>query len=488
MKHRTEAAKQHSALSPLWRWFSVCCCLLLAQVGWAQLPTAVASATDGSTADAANSGRDTFIFRDVQIIDVDKGRVVPHQYLQVEGQRIVAVGAMPDTDHQWPEAARIVDAQGWFVMPGLYEMHAHIPPQQAGAEKAQDTLRLYLANGITTSRGMLGEPAHLRLRAALASGEMLGPRLITSGPSFNGRSVESAKGAEAMVQAQTEAGYDFLKLHPGLGPLEYDALVRAARKHDIPFAGHVSVDVGIARTLKAGQATIDHLDGYAQELVPADSPLRMRDPGFFGIAIANAMTADRITALAEATAKARVWNVPTQSLMENILGSRSVESMMQRPEMHYVDAATKSQWKRSVESLRAEYSEADRLHFLQLRRILLAALQDADAGLLLGSDAPQIMNVPGFSIHEELAFMVQAGLSEQQALAMGTVNPAQFLAEQHQRGALHPGYVADLVFLSANPLVDIDNTRRIEGVFHQGQWHDRVTLDAWLDDIRSHQN
>jgi imidazolonepropionase-like amidohydrolase len=428
----------------------------------------------------------SYVFTGVNVVQLKDGRVSENQFLQVEGQRIVAMGAM-DNAAQWPESAQIVDANGWFVMPGLYEMHAHIPPEQAGAQKTQDTLRLYLANGITTTRGMLGEPGHLRLRESLASGEVLGPRLITSGPSFNGRSVESTKGAEAMVQAQAEAGYDFLKLHPGLGPLEYDALVRAARKHNIAFAGHVSTDVGIPRTLKAGQATIDHLDGYAQELVPPESPLRMRDPGFFGIAIASAMTADRITALARATAKARVWNVPTQSLMENILGSRTVESMLQRPEMVYVDASTKAQWKRSVESLRSEYAEADRLHFLQLRRILIAALQEADAGLLLGSDAPQIMNVPGFSIHEELALMVRAGLNEQQALQMGTMNPAQFLAEQHQHGMIRPGYVADLVFLSKNPLADIDNTRSIQGVFHQGQWHNRATLDAWLDEVQSHQ-
>lgn len=425
-----------------------------------------------------------YVFDDVNVIDVITGEVKSKQCVVIQGKLIQSVGSRPETE--LPDDATYVSSQGWYVIPGLYEMHAHIPPESASDKRKQDVLRLYLANGITTVRGMLGEPWHLTLRKELADGQRTGPRLITSGPSFNGRTVSSAKQARQRVKEQVDAGYDFIKLHPGLGPLEYNALVEEAKKLDIPFAGHVSNDVGLGRTLNAGQSTIDHLDGYAQRLLAEDSPLQKRDPGFFGIAIANGLRVGRISHVAKQTAKAGVWNVPTQSLMENILGTRSIAELMSRPEMIYVDAATKAQWRRSVESLRAEYSEAERLHFINIRRILIAALHDAGAGLLLGSDAPQIMNVPGFSIHDELFFMVESGLTPLQALQMGTSNPARFFNEENQRGQVAPGFRAELVFLSQNPLEDITHTRQIEGVFHHGEWFAREALSRWLTAAESH--
>lgn len=445
------------------------------------LPTAIPLLSLGALLFGANALAAVFVFNGVDVINVDDGKTLVRQVLVVKDDRIVRMG--PAAETPIPEDAEIIAAQGWTVIPGLHEMHAHIPPRSAGEQRAQDVLKLYLANGITTARGMLGEPWHLQLRQRLKEGEWSGPRLITSGPSFNGRSVGSAKQATRMVTAQAAAGYDFLKLHPGLGPMEYDAIAREAKKANIPFAGHVSTAVGIQRTLNARQATIDHLDGYAQSLLSEDSPLRDRDPGFFGIAIAGGLEPLRIPELATQTKLAGVWNVPTESLMENILGTTAVADLLARPEMAYVDTTTKNQWAQAVTSQRRAYSPNERQRFLAIRRQLIGALQDVGAGLLLGSDAPQIMNVPGFSIHQELALMVESGLSQQQALAMGTINAAQFFSELNYRGRVAESYIADLVFLRGNPLRDINHTRHVSGVYHQGQWYNRATLDQWLSEI-----
>jgi hypothetical protein len=342
---------------------------------------------------------------------------------------------------------------------------------------------LYLANGITTIRGMLGEPWHLTLREQLASGEVTGPALFTSGPSFNGRSVSSPDQAARMVREQAEAGYDFLKLHPGLKRDEYRAIVAVAQVEKIPFAGHVSTAVGLPLALLSMQASIDHLDGYAQELVLPTHPLYGETPDFFGINLAAGMTRGSIAELARSTRDAGVWNVPTQSLLENILYSQSLDTLMDRPEMAYMRSATLRNWRDRVRDFRRQTGPDLGEKFLSLRRALIKGLQDEGAGLLLGSDAPQMMNVPGFSIHEELGYMVKAGLTPYQALATGTVNVATFFRQEDQ-GQIAQGYRANLVLLAGNPLDDISHTRKVVGVMQGGKWLDRASLDRELAAIR----
>ena len=156
---------------------------------------------------------------------------------------------------------------------------------------------------------------------------------------------------------------------------------------------------------------------------------------------------------------------------------------MERPEMVYMSTATRANWRERVRDFRRDTSRELAEHYLSVRRALIKRLQDEGAGLLLGSDAPQMMNVPGFSIHEELAYMVHAGLTPYQALAMGTVNVAAFFS-QVDHGQVAKDYVADLVLLEKNPLDDISNTRGVVGVMRAGRWLDRAELDRALAAIR----
>jgi len=419
------------------------------------------------------------------------GTIAAAETVRVENVRLVdpvnAAVSAPRTltiEDGWivnnAEPAETIDGRGGYLVPGLAEMHAHVPPMRQAA-RVQDVLDLFLAHGVTTIRGMLGEPGHLDLRAELARGERRGPRLITSGPSLNGNSVPDAAHARVMVRRQAEAGYDFLKLHPGLMPDTFGAIVEAADASGMSFAGHVSIGVGIDRALVARQATIDHLDGYAQALVPADHPATGREPGLFGFNLGDALDPGRIERWAERTAAAEVWNVPTQTLIEN-LATGDPEALLGRPAMRFVDAGTKRQWAGRVTQMQAD-QPAERLErFVEIRRALIMALHRAGAGLLAGADAPQIMNVPGDALHHELELYVAAGLSPAEALVTATTAVARFL-DQPAYGCLKPGCVADLVLLEANPLDDISNLRRVRGVMRAGQWFDRARLDALLDAI-----
>lgn len=421
----------------------------------------------------------TVVFENVRLADVESASV------GMPATLVVRDGWIVEPDQAGAESATTIDADGKYLIPGLAEMHAHVPPSSEQAA-VDDVLALFLAHGVTTIRGMLGEPGHLALRSALARGERSGPRLITSGPSLNGNSVPNIRRAREMVRRQAEAGYDFLKLHPGLLPDTFAAIVAAADGLDIEYAGHVSMAVGVERALAAGQATIDHLDGYAQVLVPADSPARRKAPGFFGFNIASAMEMDRVAEWARRTAESGVWNVPTQTLIENI-AVNDIDALLERSAMRWVPAETKAQWMARIEQMRASADEDALAHFVTVRRALIKALHDADAGILLGADAPQIMNVPGDALHHELELYVEAGLSPAEALATGTVNVAEFLG-QSATDCLRPGCVADLVLLDADPLEDISNVRQIRGVMRAGEWFDRERLDGMLSDVESRAN
>ena len=418
----------------------------------------------------------------VNVIPMSSESVLNARTVIVTDGKIVAIGGVDDTPV--PMDAVIVDGTDRFLMPGLSEMHGHVPGGSSGS--LDRVLQLYVANGITTVRGMLGQPSHLELREELQRGARLGPRLYTSGPSLNGRSVTSPDRAVSMVEQQHEAGYDFLKIHPGLTREEFDAMAAAADRVGIRFAGHVPEDVGIDRALEAGIATVDHLDGYMESLLrPHEDPSGGLS-GFFGVYIADQADESKIAAIAAATAEAGVWNVPTDSLFRHATSPEfDPDDMLNWPEMKYMPADTVQRWHSSKLEVHndANYHPDTALRAVRLRQQLILELHRNGAGLLLGSDSPQIFNVPGFAIHRELEYLVDAGLTPFEALHTGTARPAEFFGRDGDFGIVQTGAEADLLLLDANPLEDITNTRRIHGVMVRGRWLSRTELDSILNKL-----
>ena len=419
-------------------------------------------------------------FVDVTVIPMDRERVLRGQTVVVRGDRIVAMG--PSGRVTIPAGGRKVDGRGKFLLPGLAEMHAHIPGGQTPDSLVERTLFLYVSRGITTIRGMLGHPRHLELRARASRGDLLSPTIFTSGPSLNGNSVPTPGAAARTVSEQKEAGYDFLKIHPGINGEVFDTLAATARRVGIRFAGHVPLDVGLGRALETGYATIDHLDGYIEAMVRRGAPISLAESQFFGLNLGEHLDDSKLAALAEATREARVWNVPTQVLMENLFLGESAEALAQRPEMRYVSRENLSTWAEEKNSILKETgSSAESVRrVMDVRRKLIKALHAGGAGLLLGSDAPQIYNVPGFSTLRELQSLVAAGLTPYQALETGTRNVAVFFGTLPRTGTIQVGKRADLILLDANPLIDVGNTTKQSGVMLQGRWLPKSEIDKRL--------
>jgi len=436
------------------------------------------AAAVGGLVTASLGAQEITVFRNVSVVPMDSERVLAARTVVVEGERIASIG---DANARAPSGARVIDASGRYLVPGLAEMHAHVPPGE-DPRYVEEVLFLYVANGVTTARGMLGEPAHLELRERIARHEVLGPRLFTSGPSLNDQRVGSPEEAARIVREQARDGYDFVKVHPGPTRAEYDAAVAAAAESGIELAGHVPADVGVMRAIETRQATIDHLDGYIEALVPE----RRTPGGFFGLNLADAVDRARIPGLVAATSNAGVWNVPTQTLIENVPApTPTVDELLARPELAYVAPQTREQWanaKRQITSA-AGYDANRARALVAVRRELIKALHEGGAGLLLGSDAPQIFNVPGFSLHRELEAMVAAGLTPYEALRLGTANPAVFFDKSGDFGTVREGLAADFILAAGNPLENVSALARPEGVMVRGRWLDRAELDRGLEAI-----
>ncbi len=411
-----------------------------------------------------------FAFTHVNVITMENETVLKDQTVLIRDGKIAKIGAAVDINIKG--GATVIDGRGKYLIPGISEMHAHIPGNQNGTEIVEETLFLYLSNGITLIRGMLGQPYHLTLREQVAKGDVLGPRIYTSGPSINGNTVRSVEEAQAKVTAQKEAGYDFLKLHPGLTRENFDAVVATANEVGIPYAGHVSTGVGVRRAIEAKYASIDHVDGYIEGLVPSSIRVNPNTNGFFGVNFTDIADENLIPELVNATKAAGVWIVPTQAMMERWIGPTPAAEIGNDPEMQYINPRILNNWIRTKDNIlnNSTYDADQANKFNALRRKVIGDMHKAGVGILLGSDAPQVFNVPGFSIQREMDAMFRSGMSPYEILKAGTVNPAIYFGDENLYGMVKEGLSADLILLEANPLENIANMKDPAGVMVRGEW------------------
>lgn len=434
---------------------------------------------------AAPARDDVVAFVGVTVVPMDRERALADHTVIVEDGRIRAV--VPSREADIPEGALRIDGRGKYLMPGLAEMHGHVPgPDQA--DYARDVLFLYVSNGVTTVRNMAGDPWHLDLRRRINDGEVVGPTLYAASPWLGDAQAGTPEQAERAVREYHAAGFDLLKIGSLPAPA-YTRMAATAHAVGMPFGGHIPEDVGLVGALQARQASIDHLDRYVEFLVP-DTEARDREAGFFGSGLVDLADAGRIPDAVARTKQAGTWNVPTLSLVEHLASSESAEAMARWPEMRYMPQDVVTGWVRAKGEYqaRADFQPSAAQQLVRLRRDLLKALHDADAPIALGSDAPQFFNVPGFSIHHELRMMVAAGLTPYEVLATGTREAARYFDAADEFGTVAPGRRADLILLDADPLTDVGNVQRRAGVMLRGEWWPEARIQARLQGIAARQH
>ena len=443
-------------------------------------------------------------FVNVHVVPMDSERILENRTVVIQEGRIAQIGKVTEVDI--PSNAMLIDGKGKYLMPGLCDMHTHIP--------YKNDFILYLANGITTVRNLFGFPYHLDLKQKIDRGEVLGPKLYTVGPIIDGdppcwpgsEVVETEEDAIRVVRAHKEAGYDGLKVYNRVPKKAYKKIAEFARKENFPLSGHVPISVGIKGAIEAKQTCIEHLDGYWWEVISDDVPIG----SWFGISakelfserpksiermIVNGtiteeqlVEPEKLKSLAVATAEAGVWNVPTLVITNRyrfFLSAKEDEEWLENPLLKYVLTNYNLLLQMHVEKIRnMSAGEKQILGVWYRQRLKIAkALHDAGARILLGTDSGAPFVIPGFSIHEELRNFVEAGLSPYEAIRAGTQRAAEFLNAQDEFGTIEVDKRADLILINGNPLEDISNVSRISGVLVRGNWLTREDLDRYVHDL-----
>jgi len=444
---------------------------------------------------AAQAASDALAIIHVQVLTMAEGRRLTDATVVVRDGRISAVG--PAASTPVPADARRVDGRGRYLIPGLADMHGHLFADEWVADSvAPYELGVYLAHGVTTVRLQIGTPLHLALRRQLRRGELAGPRLWISSPMLSGDSarntllVRTPEQGRAAVRTAREAGYDLIKLTTNITPEVYDAILMEAHGLGMKVTGHVDPRVGVARALWAVQQ-IEHLDNYMESVLADSAPSRVSvsDVGAYRVANWNSLLyvdSRKVEALAGATARAGVYVTPTAGFFNSWFATRStLEEVHARPEFALVPAAMRAPYERAFTRYWANPpSEALRARYIAIRNRMIRAIVDSGGRIMAGSDGPGGLQVYGWMMHRELAALVAAGLSSQQALEAATVVPAEYLGVLAEQGTIEVGKRADLVLLARDPLVDIRHTTSIVGVVSAGRWFPEAELGGMVEAAR----
>ena len=423
----------------------------------------------------------------------------------VSGQRIAAIG--PSGEVAIPGGARVMDASGKYLIPGLWDMHVHLTGAGEPSGSREFLVPLLLANGVTGVRDMGGYlDALFALRDEISSGKRMGPRIVFSGPYLDGPKpsfqpsipLSNAPAARLAVDSLHERGVDFIKVQSLLPREAYFAVAGEARRLHSPFAGHVPDTVSAAEASDAGQRSIEHLTNILLGCSNLKTDLQWQESGLnvpegespkaehereWGQMLLRDFDSGKADALFALLAHNRTWQTPTLILLRNVGLATADEKLSHDPRLIFVPRAVRENWARSRKNRLTGRTPEDfalRRALLEKQIELTGAMRRAGVEFLAGTDTAAPHVFPGSSLHEELELLVQAGFTPAEALSSATVNPVRYLGMSGSLGTVEQGKLADLVILDANPLEDIRNTRKIAAVIVDGKLLDRNDLNRLL--------
>ncbi len=441
-----------------------------------------------------------YAIRDVNVIPMTGDLILEGQTLLISSDIITDMGAASEI--MIPDGFTVIDGKGKFVIPGLFDMHVHFFNEQGGYKNTSASeLKLMLANGLTTARIMAGHPNYLEARQNVKEGRWEGPDLLVASPQFVGRwawdttfknyeIVDTPEKASAAVRKYDAQGYDLIKVSFMIDRPTFDALVQTAREVGIKVAGHVGPQVKLPAALQAGEQ-IEHMDEFIDMLLP-DSTYNngqsVSDMNLWRMAAWETvphLDKKKIPALVQAVKASGVYVTPTNFFFISCFGSGfSAETYKQRPDYQYIPEDIKTErWKIVARNREMKIPPESLKKYVNLRKEMTRQLWKGGVPLMAGSDSPEWFLVSGFSIHDEIAMFVEAGLTPIAALKTATITPATYLGLDKVKGSIEKGKMADLILLDKNPLEDITNTKKICGVMKSGLWFGPGDLSKLLDSV-----
>ena len=444
-------------------------------------------------------------FTHVTIIDMTGTLPKSDMTVVVTGNRITALGQTGKI--RIPKEAQIINATGKFLIPGLWDMHFHL-------KESERTFPLFIANGVTGVRNTGGDFQKLfEWREAVASGRLLGPRIVACGPVIDGPNpanpdhaipVSNAEEGREAVDFLKRNGADFVKVYDGIPRDAYFAIVAEAKIQGLPFVGHIPSAITMTEASNAGQKSIEHLGTFFEGSSTAETELRNWPPslvknGDFSVIPAriaargnrtlDTYSVQKSAQLLALLVKNKTWQVPTL-LAKQVNTFVDEISKVQDPHYKYIPASVREGWrpdKNFFYRYRTPEFIAYQKRLFQKEMETVDAMQHAGVPIMAGTDGGAY-TVPGFGLHQELALLVKAGLTPMEALQAATINPAKFLGESDTLGTVEQGKIANLILLEANPLEDISNAGRINAVVVTGRFFPKTVLRMMLANVEKAAN
>lgn len=448
---------------------------------------------------AQGSDQKILAFTNVTIIDATGTHAKRDMTVVIVGNRITEIGKSGKI--KVPQNAQIVDAKGKFLIPGLWDMHVH-------AFNRELFFPMLIANGVTGVRDMFGPMPELtkQWRNEMEEGKLVGPRIYAAGPIVDGPkpiwpgsiAVSNAEQGRQAVDSLKKRGADFVKVYSLLARDAYFAIADEAKKQNIPFAGHVPLVVKAGEASDAGQKSIEHLTGVLAACATTEDEMMKEMTELMSGAdqrggpfrLMSNHTKRMLETYSDSKAKSLfarfikngTWQVPTMIVLKNVTYIDD-PAMAEDPRLKYVPPYFKQSWDPKKDFRfrnRTPESIANQKLTYQKNFEIIGAMNRAGVGILAGTDLGNPYIYAGFSLHDELALLVKAGLTPMQALQAATINPAKYLGILDQIGTIEKGKLADLVLLDADPLKDISNTQKIDSVIVRGRLFAKSDLQEML--------
>ena len=423
-----------------------------------------------------------FAIKNVNIIPMTKeNNVIKNATVVIEDKKILSI------NETIPNNAKIIDGTGKWLIPGLVDMHVHTnadlnfrenSPTQGATffMDTQDVMTTYIANGVTTIFELGGRVEHFGQRNEITKGKVVGPRMaiapmINGGdPNNGGRIVNTATEARQAVRSAKAEGYNFIKAYSHLNIESFTALVDEAKKQGLKVVGHIP-DAFKGQTEKAfipHFGLVAHAEEFSKQIRNQDKT--KKDAQYF----------------AQLAKENDTWLIPNLIAIVKIRDQvQSLDSIRFMETLKYVHPLLQDKWLTSNNY--NKHSSTEFLNYLDslitFHKEMVVAFKDAGVPMVAGTDAGVSGIITGFSLHDELALLVDAGLTNEEALISATRLPATWLEVDDKVGTIEIGKLADLILLNANPLDNIKNTRKISGVFVNGRWIDKIKIDKMLSDL-----